>query len=886
MNTTTQAIYKRRWPAKLIVALLIAALASAALLTQLGSTLAAPADIVVTLQCETGVSPSLHIEKGIPTELTVFYLSEAASTDTSVATATYTPGINGTARITGIKAGVVSLIYGNIDGKVGSYKLQIVDSDNISGYTVKEGGLVYFTVPVNASLGVTKASPVVNVTGLASRISWSSMNTNIATVSSSGSITSRGEGATIITGVFTDKWGTPRFVNILVGVGVSLDGDVGLGRLLKLIAEGERILAERDDTGQSPYTSASIAALQLAVNQGKAVVNSENPTDSQVNIAINNLVTAIAGMELKLGQDVVQGPDGNYYKKVPGQDNVYEIVNRDGSSKYNPPSYIWGGPDRVPGSNDDKPAYQVDGGFYVEDPYGSNIWKFIDSAGNLQNDPALWGGPDGVPGSDDDAYVKPFGGYYWVDMGQNIWRRVDAPYVLGELTGGGPSRNPSVTPYIRPVYFNAKDGKYYIGPLGPDWTGNVYYYGDSPNGNGLVDSTQSQLYGDDVKYYMDGNGNMVRDEPSVVVSVTVNPSNVALTKGSSYTFTAMALRADGTLSPEGVTWSVNSYQSSISSNGTLVIGTAETLPSLVVTATSVKTPTVKGTAVVTVTSIGPDPNSPQYIVITPQTASVIKGETQAFSATVYRYSGAVDPAGVNWSISSTYGGSSINANGVLTVGAYETAKTLTVTATSKATPSVTSSVTVTVAEYSGSGIPGLKDKRPGETIRIDGIDWIKVKDGYSSGTCTEWTMLLLKDVLYPGNPRTTIYASTWNKTRVYGDSEICSLINNWYYTTNMPTLKKYALTAHYNDTITWCLGGKANSYNATVIIPFKEDIYPALSTSQLNNGRKWWTHTASALFSGYLTGYKVVFTASGRWDDQYFDQGKDIYARPAIYVMR
>ena len=884
-----KATYKR-WPAKFIAVLLIAALAATAILAQLGGTLAAPADVVVTLQCETGIPQSSHVEKGIPTDLTVFYLTEARSSDTSIATATYTPGQTGSARITGITAGVVHLIYGNIEGRVGALMVQITDSDNISGYTLKEGGNMYFTVPATASQRVTKSSPVVSTIGLFNRITWSSLNTSVATVASNGAITSIGKGATVIIGKFTDKWGTPRDLHILVGVGVYLDNSSGLGRLLDLIAEGERILAERDDTGQSPYTQASINTLQNAVNQGKNVVNSENPTDQQVNTAITNLENAINNMSDRLGPNVIPGPDGNYYKPVPGQNNIYEEVNRDGSSKYNPPRYVWGGPDRNPGTNDDRPAYPEGGNYYVEDPTGSNIWKLVTGAGILQNDPAVWGGPNGRVGGGDDATVRPFGGGYWVDMGQNIWRRVDSPYVLGPLTGGGLSRNPSLTPYIRPVLFNEKDGRYYIGPLGPDGTGNQYYYGDNKtSGNGLVDSTHLQLQGDDVKYYRDANGNMVTTDPGGVVSVTVNPSNINVAKGSTQTFTATALKADGSTSPEGVTWSVTptSGGSYINAAGQLTVSANEPSTTLTVRATSVKTPSVSGTATVYATTVGPNPNDPKSITITPPSATVNKGQTQAFTAQVIQNNGAVNPLGVTWTVNSSL--SSISSSGLLTVGANETASTLTVTARSVATPQVTA--TASVSTYSGPGLPGLRNVQPGDTIVIDGIEWMKVKDDKNYSTGVEWSLLIMKGVLYPGNPTEVVYATSVDNYRDYNRSNIRNVINGWYFNTNMPTLKRYALMPHIYEAESWCFGYAAGTgpNDNVAFCAFKDDLYPYLTTHQLENGYRWWTSTKVANNFGYW-GDLAYLRYDGAWMTTFYTAdataAHHMHARPSIYVRR
>ena len=184
-----------------------------------GSTLAATGDTVVTLQCESGVSQTFHLEKGSTATLGISYLSDASSTDMGTATVKFGPGVDGTAYVTGVKAGVASLIYGNIEGKVGAFKFQITDSQNISGYTLTESGQMHFnTIPATPSQQETRPSLVKNVVGQASTITWSSANPNVATVASNGAVTSRGAGMTIVTGSFTDKWGVARTITILVSV--------------------------------------------------------------------------------------------------------------------------------------------------------------------------------------------------------------------------------------------------------------------------------------------------------------------------------------------------------------------------------------------------------------------------------------------------------------------------------------------------------------------------------------------------------------------------------------------------------------------------------------------------------------------------------------------
>jgi len=87
-----------------------------------------------------------------------------------------------------------------------------------------------------------------------------------------------------------------------------------------------------------------------------------------------------------------------------------------------------------------------------------------------------------------------------------------------------------------------------------------------------------------------------------VTAVTIIPANPQMKRGEGQTFTA---RIEGTGNPgQGVMWKVDGIggtaASTISSNGVLLVSTAETLTQLLVTATSVDDPAKFGTTVVTI----------------------------------------------------------------------------------------------------------------------------------------------------------------------------------------------------------------------------------------------------------------------------------------------
>jgi len=211
------------------------------------------------------------------------------------------------------------------------------------------------------------------------------------------------------------------------------------------------------------------------------------------------------------GGDLIKGDDNNWYRPVGRPPHVFEKVDKDGKPSQ-PPEYVYNPGDK-PGDGSDKPAVPGgNGNFWVEDDPG-NIWVPIDNDdGSLDYGNAVWGGPDGKPGGGDDESASKFGGKWWVNKGQNVWREVTKKDTFGPLTGGGPNKNPAETgDKGRPIDEN--NGKYYLA-AGKDADGNDIWYGDpAAGGNGTLDSTRDGLAGDDVIYYKDADGNMTTTKP-------------------------------------------------------------------------------------------------------------------------------------------------------------------------------------------------------------------------------------------------------------------------------------------------------------------------------------------------------------------------------------
>ena len=188
-----------------------------------------------------------------------------------------------------------------------------------------------------------------------------------------------------------------------------------------------------------------------------------------------------------------------------------------------------------------------------------------------------------------------------------------------------------------------------------------------------------------------------------VTSVTVSPTGQSATRGRSLQFTALVV---GTNNPaNNVTWMVSSNAAgtgavtpgtSINSNGVLTVAANETAPTLYVIANSITDPTKSGSVAVTI--IIPTVTG---VTVSPSGQTAERGKTLQFTAQVV---GTNNPGNaVTWKVSSNAAGSgavtsgtSINANGLLTISPNETASTLYVFANSAADTTKSGSASVTV----------------------------------------------------------------------------------------------------------------------------------------------------------------------------------------------
>jgi len=183
-----------------------------------------------------------------------------------------------------------------------------------------------------------------------------------------------------------------------------------------------------------------------------------------------------------------------------------------------------------------------------------------------------------------------------------------------------------------------------------------------------------------------------------VTSVTLSSATASLLRGETQQFTATVIGTNNP--PQSVTWSVDKPYTAgtgITADGNLTIANNETAATLTVRAESTFNNAISGTAAVTV--LHPTVTN---VTVGPATTNVNKGETRQFTATV---TGTNNPdQAVTWTVSGGGTGTSINANGLLTVAFVETSSSLTVKATSTVDTgkSGTAAVTVKTPPLTGS----------------------------------------------------------------------------------------------------------------------------------------------------------------------------------------
>jgi len=190
----------------------------------------------------------------------------------------------------------------------------------------------------------------------------------------------------------------------------------------------------------------------------------------------------------------------------------------------------------------------------------------------------------------------------------------------------------------------------------------------------------------------------VTSQDATVTDVTVSPATATVVRGGTQDFT---VTVEGTNNPPTtVTWAVTGggTSTSISPAGRLTVAANEAATTLTVLATSTHDTGISGTATVTVTT--PEATV-TGVTVSPETASVARGGTQDFAATVDGTNSP--PQTVTWTVEGGLAGTTISETGRLTLALNETAATLTVRATS--THDTSRSGTATVTNAGGFNVP-------------------------------------------------------------------------------------------------------------------------------------------------------------------------------------
>ena len=218
---------------------------------------------------------------------------------------------------------------------------------------------------------------------------------------------------------------------------------------------------------------------------------------------------------------------------------------------------------------------------------------------------------------------------------------------------------------------------------------------------------------------------------AVAVGVSVAPSATSVQLGNTQSFTANVTGTANT----AVTWSVNNVVGGDAVNGTISASGLYTAPAtmpassaVTIRATSQASPGTSGQATVTLVA-------PITIAVSPVSATVALGSTQAFNATI---TGTANTS-VNWAVPGVSGGSSatgtISGAGVYTAPAVmPSPNTVTITGTSAAN-AAKASATVTLVQ------PVTLALSPNTAfVRLDQTQQFTATVGGTNNTAVTWTI--------------------------------------------------------------------------------------------------------------------------------------------------
>ncbi|CAN7766095.1 Ig-like domain-containing protein [Paenibacillus sp. LjRoot153] len=219
-----------------------------------------------------------------------------------------------------------------------------------------------------------------------------------------------------------------------------------------------------------------------------------------------------------------------------------------------------------------------------------------------------------------------------------------------------------------------------------------------------------------------------------VNSVSVTPETASIVQGETQQLTATVDAVGG--SATTVTWTSSDSDNKVTvdNDGLVSVAADAATGTYTITATSTYDGTKTDTATITVTAPAPAVNS---VSVTPETASIVQGETQQLTATVDAVGGSATT--VTWTSSDSDNKVTVDNDGLVSVAADAATGTYTITATSTYDGTKTDTATITVtaapAVNSVSVTPETASIVQGETQQLTAtVDAVG-----GSATTVTWT---------------------------------------------------------------------------------------------------------------------------------------------------
>jgi hypothetical protein len=211
---------------------------------------------------------------------------------------------------------------------------------------------------------------------------------------------------------------------------------------------------------------------------------------------------------------------------------------------------------------------------------------------------------------------------------------------------------------------------------------------------------------------------------------------------------------------------------------------------------------------------------------------------------------------------------SVDGNGVVTAHKLgETVVTLTV-------EGVSDTIKIKVIPDGEAGqTPDIVGTKVGESIIIDGTEWIKISGDYNGDT--KYSLLMLKNVLEPSRA----YGDNVENLQ-YHNSEIKKQVDGWYDNLKSPALKAMAVQANIgtDNNSSWPLGQTGIYAHIPRWVNLRN-----LDASVISAGKPYWLAAPAQIDEGYGWTAQETVAANGSHSAKE-NVREGIYARPIIWV--